>query len=113
MTSPRGRAGSAVSTLDVLRGVYIANLKDGSANVGAISRALGAPTSHVRAALQDASAKGLVRVGRGSADLTPAGRRRLKVVMLGGAFEIIHPGHVYALSEAKEPREHPRGRRRD
>jgi len=91
-----------VSILDLLRGVYIANLKDGNAKVGAICRALGVPTSYVRAALLDASAKGLVRVARGSADLTPAGRRRLKVVMLGGAFEIIHPGHVYALSEAKK-----------
>jgi cytidyltransferase-like protein len=102
VTSRKARPGSAVSTLDVLRGVYVANLKDGKAKIGAVSGALGASTSLVRAALLDASAKGLVRVARGSADLTPAGRRRLKVVMLGGAFEIIHPGHIHALSEAKK-----------
>ena len=69
--------------------------------MGAVSKGLGAPPSSVRSALRDASAKRLVRVTRGSAELTPAGRRRLKVVMLGGAFEIIHPGHVHALSEAR------------
>jgi cytidyltransferase-like protein len=90
-----------VATLDLLRQVYIANLRDGEARVGAIGKALGAPASSVRSALRDASVKRLVRVTRGAAELTPAGRRRLKVVMLGGAFEIIHPGHVHALTQAR------------
>jgi len=89
------------ATLDILREVYVANLRDGRAQAGAIGRALGAPPSSVRSALRSASAKRLVRMTRASTELTPAGRRRLKVVMLGGAFEIIHPGHVHALSEAK------------
>jgi len=79
----------------------MANLRDGRAQVGTICKVLGAPPSSVRSALRDASAKGLVRATRASFALTPAGRRRLKVVMLGGAFEIIHPGHVLALSEAR------------
>jgi cytidyltransferase-like protein len=79
----------------------LANLRDGGAHAGSVGKMLGAPPSSVRSALRDATAKRLVRVKGGSAELTPAGRRRLKVVMLGGAFEIIHPGHVYALTEAK------------
>ena len=43
----------------------------------------------------------LVSEAKGIVDLTPSGRRRLKVVMMGGAFEIIHPGHIDALSEAR------------
>jgi len=66
-----------------------------------MGKALREPASSARSAIRDASAKGLVRVTRGTVELTPAGRRRLKVVMLGGAFEIIHPGHIHALSEAK------------
>jgi FAD synthetase len=31
-----------------------------------------------------------------------AGRRRLKVVMIGGAFEIIHPGHIQTFSAARK-----------
>lgn len=79
----------------------MAGVRDGKAKAGAIGKMLGVTPPSVRSALRDASAKGLVTVKRGGVELTPAGRRRLKVVMLGGAFEIIHPGHVHALSEAK------------
>ena len=101
MTPPRASAGSRTATLELLRGIYVASLRDGRAKAGAIGKMLGATLPSVRSALRDASAKGLVRVTRGSVELTRAGRRRLRVVMLGGAFEIIHPGHVHALSEAK------------
>jgi cytidyltransferase-like protein len=100
VTSSAG-IGRPLATLDILREVYVANLRDGKVRVSAICKALGEPPSSVRSALRDASARGLVRVTNGIPALTPAGRRRLKVVMLGGAFEIIHPGHVHALSEAR------------
>lgn len=87
--------------MDIVRAVYVASLRDGAARAGTIGQAMGVPVSSVRSALRDAAAKGLVKARGGSVELTPAGRRRLKVVMLGGAFEIIHPGHVQALSEAK------------
>jgi cytidyltransferase-like protein len=89
------------TTLELLREVYVENLRNGRASTGSISAGLGAAFSSVRSALRDASARRLVRTAKGLVDLTPAGRRRLKVVMIGGAFEIIHPGHVQALSEAK------------
>lgn len=34
--------------------------------------------------------------------LTPEGRRKLRVVMIGGAFEIIHLGHIHTIREAKK-----------
>ena len=34
--------------------------------------------------------------------LTPAGRSSIKVVLAGGVFDIIHPGHVHTLNAAKE-----------
>ncbi|HVB96014.1 MAG TPA: adenylyltransferase/cytidyltransferase family protein [Nitrososphaerales archaeon] len=102
MTAPRSSAVGRPSTLELLRGVYVAGLRAGGGRAGAISKVLGVPLSSVRSALRDASAEGLVRAKGGSPELTPAGRRRLKVVMLGGAFEIIHPGHIHALSEARD-----------
>lgn len=84
----------------LLREVYLGALT-GAASPQSIARRLGEPVTAVRAALRAASAEGLVQVGKAGATMTPAGRRRLRVVMLGGAFEIIHPGHVHALSEAK------------
>jgi cytidyltransferase-like protein len=97
----KGGSGPQKATLDLLREVYVANLRDGSAPVSVISERLGVAPSSVRSALRDASRRGLLKTARGLAGLTPVGRRRLKVVMMGGAFEIIHPGHVFALSEAR------------
>ena len=34
--------------------------------------------------------------------LTKTGRKSIKVVLAGGVFDIIHPGHVYTLNTAKE-----------
>jgi FAD synthetase len=90
-----------VATLDLLREVYLTNLAKGRAESTAIGKRLGVPASSAAAALRRAAESRLVRVARGAAELTPSGRRRLKVVMLGGAFEIIHPGHTYALTEAR------------
>jgi FAD synthetase len=33
--------------------------------------------------------------------LTPKGRRSIKVIFIGGGFEIIHYGHVYTINKAK------------
>lgn len=85
----------------LLREIYLGALKGGAASPQSIARRLGEPAAAVRVAIREASAKDLVQVGKAGARLTPAGRRRLRVVMLGGAFEIIHPGHLHALSEAK------------
>ncbi len=87
--------------MELLREVYVENLRDGRASASSIAARLGMAPSVVRHAIREATAKRFVRTARGLVDLTPGGRRRLKVVMMGGAFEIIHPGHVDALSEAK------------
>jgi cytidyltransferase-like protein len=34
--------------------------------------------------------------------LTSKGRKRIKVVFIGGTFEIIHYGHIYTIKKAKE-----------
>ena len=34
--------------------------------------------------------------------LTELGRKSLRVVLAGGVFDIIHPGHIYTLNEAKK-----------
>lgn len=45
--------------------------------------------------------KGLLAVRRGEAALTDKGRRGLRVVFIGGAFEVIHQGHLYTIDSAK------------
>ena len=43
----------------------------------------------------------LVRKGAGWA-LSGAGRKKVKVVMTGGVFDILHLGHVYTLEKARK-----------
>jgi cytidyltransferase-like protein len=45
--------------------------------------------------------KGLVKLQRGRVSITPKGRRKIKVVFIGGGFEVIHRGHLYTISKAK------------
>jgi FAD synthetase len=45
--------------------------------------------------------KGLIRNAKGIPQLTETGRSKIVVVMAGGAFDIIHPGHVETLQQAK------------
>ncbi len=86
----------------MLREVYVSQVRDGKATAAGIAKALGAGLPSVKAALQAASEKKLLKVNRGAVELTSSGRRRLRVVMIGGAFEIVHPGHIHTFSEAKK-----------
>jgi len=90
---------AALDMLSLLREVYLASLRDGSARERAINEKFGLIST--RPALSSATAKGFLKASGDVLQLTPKGRRRLKVVMMGGAFEIIHPGHITALSEAR------------
>jgi cytidyltransferase-like protein len=93
---------SSGKTLALLREIYVENLRDGRAAASSIASGLREPLPWVRATLSSAQTAPLVTRKRGGAvDLTAAGRTRLRVVMMGGAFEIIHPGHIRALTEAK------------
>jgi cytidyltransferase-like protein len=44
----------------------------------------------------------MVKLAGRSAKLTSKGRRGIKVVFIGGGFELIHYGHVYTISKARE-----------
>lgn len=43
----------------------------------------------------------LKRRDKKTLDLTPKGRSEITVVMTGGAFDILHPGHLETLEQAK------------
>ena len=45
--------------------------------------------------------RGLAKLQRGRVSITPRGRRKIKVVFIGGGFEVIHRGHLYTISKAK------------
>jgi len=45
--------------------------------------------------------RGFIKNKDGEYSLTDEGRSRIKVVLTGGVFDIIHPGHVHTLSASK------------
>lgn len=97
------RSGGATprETVDLLREVYVECLRDGRAEVSKVTKAGPSPGLTKKALVRAAETR-LVKVEEsGLVELTPEGRGKLTVVMLGGAFEIIHPGHINALTEAK------------
>lgn len=62
---------------------------------------LGVNSSELHNVLTEAKANNFVQTDDGVIRLTKAGRGRFKVVLLGGSFDVIHPGHVETLQQAK------------
>src|SRR2546427_8256432 len=46
--------------------------------------------------------RGYVEVRGSRLFLNSKGRRTFKVVFIGGTFEVIHPGHIYTIQQAKK-----------
>lgn len=91
-----------VKESDLLRAVYSTALLEGRSTLDAVAKWLTEPRPEVAEKLQAAVALGLVSVDGDGLALTPEGRSKLKVVMIGGAFEIIHPGHLHTIEQAKK-----------
>lgn len=89
---------------ELLRAIYVASLRRGRATRADLQRELNRSAVEVRQAIDEAGAKGTIIQTRnpGGVRLTAKGRGKITVVMLGGAFEIIHPGHLHTMEEAKE-----------
>src|ERR1700733_11751422 len=94
----RSRWIGSVSTMkerELLKAVYGTRLSQGLATVDAVALALGETSEEVGPRLEEASRGGLLKVAGQEVTLTAQGRAKLGVVMIGGAFEIIHPGHLH------------------
>ena len=90
-----------MNTKRVLAAVFAAVLEGKRADERSLARSLGLSAAEARAEVAKLSERGLLKRGRGGLRLTAGGRRSIKVVFIGGGFEIIHYGHVHTISRAK------------
>jgi cytidyltransferase-like protein len=82
----------------ILAAMYVASLSDGNA-VEIVRKKHLISDDILNARINDLIKTGLVKENKKS--LTELGRTSLKVVLAGGVFDIIHPGHIHTLNSAK------------
>ncbi len=85
----------------VLAAVYSLRITGRNAGARELAARLGVGPKEARDELEKLSRLGLVRLGSKGAELTPRGRRAIKVVFIGGGFEVIHYGHLYTIEKAR------------
>ena len=82
----------------ILSAMYVASLSDGNV-IEAVKKKHLMSDDIINAKINDLVKNGLAKQDRKS--LTELGRTSLKVVLAGGVFDIIHPGHIHTLNSAK------------
>ncbi len=83
---------------EILSSLYIAGLT--GQELGGILEKRHVRPEAVPESLEALESKGLV--GPDKRSVSARGRELLKIVLAGGVFDIIHPGHIHTLGEAKK-----------
>ena len=85
----------------VVAAVFAMNLIGERATTRSLAKRLEDDTDEVKRNVDELTKRKLARIVDGGVMLTPKGRGTIKVVFVGGGFEVIHFGHVYTLHKAK------------
>ena len=86
----------------ILVAIFSMGIKGERADAKALASRLGLRLDEANREVQELEEAGLVEMKDGGAALTSKGRKAIRVVFIGGGFEIIHYGHVYTIGKAKE-----------
>ena len=89
-------------TKNILAKIYASQFASESRPKENLARALLTDVGELDRELENLEERGFVRLEGGRPRLTLSGRKFIMVVMTGGAFDIIHPGHVETLEQARE-----------
>jgi FAD synthetase len=84
-----------------LAAIFSMGIKGEKADAKALAKMLGLKVGEARREVDLLEKLGMVVKEGGSARLTAKGRKSIKVVFIGGGFELIHYGHVYTISKAR------------
>ncbi len=85
----------------ILAKIYCSQFSKEDSRIDHIAELLETDRSNLLRELESLDRAGLIIVNKGRAKLTDSGRRDIIVVMAGGSFDIIHPGHLHTLEQAK------------
>ncbi len=87
---------------ELLKAIFLASLAKGQTDTEVLAQILDSPRGEIVSAVGSLKGEGLVEFRSSTVQLTPKGRGKLKVVFIGGTFEVIHAGHLYTIQEAKK-----------
>ena len=83
---------------EIISALYVSSLSEEDA-ISIIRRKLPVNPDHLNAKIESLVKNGIVESDRKT--LTDIGRSSIRVVLAGGVFDIIHPGHIHTLRAAK------------
>jgi len=92
----------AVDNKRVLAAVFSMGIRGERADARSLATYLGLQTDEAKREITQLEGAGLLEPRGGTAVLTEEGRKAIRVVFIGGGFEIIHYGHVYTIGKARE-----------
>jgi cytidyltransferase-like protein len=81
--------------------VFALELAEGEATVGRVSERTELDQDAVNSNAERLRRKELLKREGPKLSLTEKGRKSIRVVFIGGGFEIIHPGHIYLVEQAR------------
>lgn len=83
---------------EIISALYVASLSKEDP-ISIIRKKLSVNPDHLKAKIESLVKQGIVESDKKT--LTELGRSSLRVVLAGGVFDIIHPGHLHTLRAAK------------
>ena len=93
---------------ELLKSAYLLQLKDGSFTIKSLSKLIKRSYSRTFSILKELQGKNYVKIlekrnkGETKYIVSENGRKRLKVILTAGTYDIIHTGHLKTLEEAKK-----------
>ena len=82
----------------IISSIYVNSISKYTSGIG-LNSVMYEQTDCIRSILKDLIKDGFVNPNK--KNLTKKGRSAIKVVLTGGVFDIIHPGHIHTLNSAK------------
>ena len=85
----------------LLASVYVSNIEPAISSIDRLRSRMYLPMRIVNDRIRHLISNGLLEKDN-SLRLTFLGRDAIKVVLVGGVFDVIHPGHIHTLKAAKQ-----------